>query len=285
MQKIIYAIFLVLSVTVLLFSCKPKSESPADNAVVTVHNRSLYYSDLDAVIPSYFVAEDSAEIADNYISNWVNQELIYQYARQRLRDTMEIHKKIQNYRRELFRYEMEKQYVKSNLDSSFSVDEVRNYYNAHLGEYKLEEIAVKAHYISMDAEVASYYYELDKVRRSSPGDMDLLYDAEKRSNVQVFEYNDWVYFSDLLTEINATMTQDVKNGLQLGYFTSVDDENRYIVKINEQKMMGDTVPMSLIYSEIEQVLLNRRQSELLDKFVNDLYQDAKSKQSIVYKEK
>jgi hypothetical protein len=197
---------------------------------------------------------------------------------------MRIHGKIQDYRRELFRYEMETEYVKSNLDSSLRVDEIRDYYESNLGEYKLEELAVKAHYIIMDAEVLSYYYELDKVRRSSPGDMDLLYDAEKRSNIQVFEHNDWIYFSDLLEEINATLTPELEYGLQLGYFTTQDDENRYIVKINEQKMSGDTIPMSLIYSEIEKVLLNQRQNELLDKFVNDLYQDAKSKQSIVYKE-
>ncbi|MEA1874624.1 MAG: hypothetical protein U9N51_09405 [Bacteroidota bacterium] len=284
MRKIGNAIILVLSVSVLIFSCKSKPEPPADNVVVIVHDRSLYYSDLDAVIPSYFVAEDSAEIADNYISSWVNHELIYHYAKQRLRDTMEIHQKIQNYRRELFRYEMENQYVKSNLDSAFSVDEVTGYYTEHLGEYELEELAVKVHYIIMDAEVASYYYEMDKVRRSSPGNMDLLYNAEKRSNVQVFEHTDWIYFSDLLEEINANLTSEIEYGLQLGYFTTLDDENRYIVKINDKKMSGDTVPMSLIYSDIERILLNQRQAELLDNFVNDLYQDAKSKKNIVYKE-
>jgi hypothetical protein len=278
------SIYLGVILSLLFISCNRKPEVPADNVIVSVHDRSLYYSDLKAVVPAYFMSKDSAEVADNYINSWVNQELIYQYAKQRLRDTMEIHQKIQDYRRELFRYEMEKQYVKSNLDSSFTVDEIRNYYDTHLGEYKLEQLAVKAHYIIMDAEVASYYYELDKVRRSTPENMDLLYDAEKRSNIEVFEHNDWIYFSDLLEAINTNLTPEVEYGLQLGYFTTVDDENRYIVKINDQKLPGDTIPMSLIYSDIERVLLNQRQDELLDNFVNDLYQDAKSKQSIVYKE-
>lgn len=278
------SIYLGVIASLLFISCNPKPKALADNVIVSVHEQNLYVSDLEAVIPSYFLSEDSIEVAENYINSWINQELIYQYAKQRLRDTMEIHKKIQDYRRELFRYEMEKQYVKSNLDSSITVDEISDYYDTHLGEYKLEELAVKTHYIIMDAEVASYYYELDKVRRSTPENMDLLYDAEKRSNIQVFEHNDWIYFSDLLEAINTKLTPEVEYGLQLEYFTTVDDKNRYIVKINEQKLPGDTIPMSLIYSDIERVLLNQKQDELLDNFVNDLYQDAKSKQSIVYKE-
>ncbi len=277
--------FVFAFVSVLLFiACNPESKTQADNVIVSVSQRNLYYSNLDAFIPSYFVGEDSADIADRYIAEWINQELIYNYAKQRLRDTMELYRKIQDYRRELFCYEMEKQYVKSNLDSSLTITEVQDYYDDNLGDYKLKELAVKAHYIIMDVEIASYYYELDKVRRSSPGNMDLLYDAEKRTNLHVVEHTDWIYFSDLLEEINATMTQEVQYGLQLGYFFTEDDENRYIIKINEQKMPGDTVPVSLIYSDIETLLLNQRQNELLDKFINDLNQDAKSKQSIVYKE-
>ena len=284
MRDVKHKIYLVVIVSIILFSCKPKQEPPADNVIVTVNDRNLYYSDLDASIPSYFSSEDSTEIANNFISNWINKELIYDYAIHRLRDTAEIHRKIMDYRRELFRYEMEKQYVKSNLDSSISVSEIQEYYDTQLGEYKLEEHAVKVHYIIMDVEVASYYYELDKVRRSSPGNMDLLYDAAKRSNIRVVEHNDWIFISDLLLEINAKMSPDIQTGLQLGYFFTEDEENRYIVKINEQKMPGDTVPMSLIYNDISTVLLNQRENDLLDKFVNDLNQDAKSKQSIVYKE-
>lgn len=265
-------------------SCHRKTESVGDDVIVSVYDRELKLSELDDFIPDYFMTDDSIEAAEAYIRTWIDNELVYHYARERLKDTSEIAKKVDAYRKDLFRYEMETQYLNMHLDTAISPAEIQAYYKEHLGEYKLDQMAVKAHYITMDVKVQTYYYELDKVRRSTPEKMEELYDAGKRTNIKVVEHRKWMFLSDLLQEINTSKTAQIEQGLQIGYFFTEDDEHRYIVKINEKKMLGDTVPVDLISKDIRAIIMNQRKDDLLRSFTNDLIQDAKSKQAIVYKE-
>lgn len=280
-RQIIFTATIALTI---MTSCHRETKSVGDDVIVSVYDRNLKQDELDNYIPDYFMTDDSIEAAETYIRTWIDNELIYHYARERLKDTSEIAKKVDAYRKDLFRYEMETQYLNMHLDTVVSPAEIDAYYKEHLGEYKLEQMAVKAHYITMDVKVQTYYYELDKVRRSTPENMEELYDAGKRTNIKVVEHRKWMFLSDLLQEINASKTPQIEQGLQIGYFFTEDEEHRYIVKINEKKLVGDTVPVDLISKDIRSIIMNQRKDDLLRSFTNDLFQDAKSKQAIVYKE-
>lgn len=279
-------IIAVLVSVMLVFACNPKTEVPeASSVLVKVYNSELLTTVLNDMMPENIRPEDSAYVADELIRHWVNKQLLYQYAKKELVDSSDINNRVEDFRRELYKYEIQEQYLRANLDSVVNDDEISEYHKEHLGEYKLKEMAVKAHYMQMDVNVATFYHELDKVRRSSSDNMDELYRAIKRTNKKIVEHKDWIYLSTLLEEIHSELIPQVSQGLQVGYFYTEDGEHRYIVKINDKLMPGDTVPVELVSQEIKEIIIIERKQDLMADLTNQLRQDAKTKQKLVYNEK
>lgn len=278
---------LFLIIVLCIASCHPNKEKATNNEdiIVNLHGKTLSKNDIKAIIPGGLSKEDSVAMAKKYIQQWINKELLYRHAVNNLKDTAKIKEKVQDFKKQMYVYELESQYVDYELDTMVSYDEIKAYHKKHLDSYLLDKIAVKAHYMIMDAEVQSYYKELDKVRRAKPGDMDILYDAVKRTNKTVVEHNQkWIYFDELLDEINSNKNPEVEEGLNKGYFAVEDSINRYIVKITDVAMSGDTMPVDLIENKISHIIINKRKQALLTELKNQLFQDAKTSGHLVINE-
>ncbi|MFO7878924.1 MAG: hypothetical protein ACQES0_09785 [Bacteroidota bacterium] len=266
-------------------SCdEPEKEELADDVIVRVHDAELTKNEVNSFVPDNMMPADSLELADSYIRQWINTELLFNKAQTELHDTSNIHKKIQEFRKQLYIHEFEKEYLDRKLDSLVPMSEVREYYEKHLTEYVLDKIAVKAHYLIMDVGIVSYYPELTKVRRSEPDDMEDLRESVGTTNKEIVEHKRWIYLDDLLREMNTTMNPEIRSGFDLGYFTCTDTANRYIVKINEKAMPGDTMPLDLIEGKISSIIMNKRKQELLADLKSTLKQNARSQENLIENE-
>ncbi len=281
----IYAV-LFFSGFLLLVSCQHDEEPVSEDVLVRLYGNTLTMRELGNVVTDDISEKDSIEIAERYIQKWINNELLFRYAVENLKDSTTIQEKVQDFRKQMYIYEYETQYVESELDTVVSRDEVEAYYEENLQCYAIDRPAVKAHYMIMDAEVPAYYRELDIVRKARPGKMDILYNAIKGTNKTIVEHNKkWMYFDDLLKEIDAVDKQNLQQqALQVGYFAVEDSVKRYIVKINDKLMPGDTMPVDLIKSKISHIIINKRKQELITHLKNQLIQDAKSSADIVINE-
>ncbi len=275
----------VVLVVISIAACNPpEDEDPPEDAIVSVYRTGLSASELEELIPDALPSEDSLQIASDYIRKWINQQLMYRKAMSELNDTADIARKIREFRRQLYIYEFEQQYLANNLDSVVDRDEVETYYKKHLSEYVLDRIAVKAHYMTMDVNVGTYYRELAKVRRSSSDNMTELYDAMENTNKEIVEHRRWIFLDDLLDEINAEMNPQVRSGLDIGYFSTVDTTHRYIIKINELLNPGDTIPVDLLETKISEIILNKRKQNLLADLKNQLRENAKLENNLIIHE-
>ncbi len=271
-----------------LLSCHQEKEPLRDDALVKLHGKTLTTSELKNMIPDKMSEKDSAEMADKIIQKWINDELLYWQAVNSLKDSSGIKKKVRDFRKQMYIYEYKSQYIDNKLDTVVSHEEAKAYYEDNLEFYVLDRLAVKAHYMVMDAKIPAYYRELDKVRRAKPDKMDILYDAIKGTNKTIVEHNDrWIYFDDLLKEIQAVDSQQNlrQKAVQLGDFAVEDSVDRYIVKINEKLFPGDTMPVDLIENRISHIIINKRKQNLITDLKNQLLQDAKSSDVIVINEK
>ena len=77
------------------------------DAVAEVDGHYLYAEDVTGMIPQGTSTEDSLRIAEKYISQWAQNQLIYSTARRNLRDTVELAQKVERYRRQLIVYTYE----------------------------------------------------------------------------------------------------------------------------------------------------------------------------------
>ncbi|MGC9332175.1 MAG: hypothetical protein ACP5DZ_09930 [Bacteroidales bacterium] len=267
----------------LLTSCNHEEETVPEDVLIRLYGQTLTTEELEKMIPDDISEKDSIEMAKKYIQKWINETLLYRSAIKNLKDSSKIKEKVQDFRKQMYIYEYENQYLESKLDTIVTREEVEAYYENHLQSYALDRLAVKAHYMIMDAKIPFYYREMDKVRRATPERMDILYDAIKGTNKIIVEHNEkWMYLDDLLKEIHAVNNQDVRQkAIQLGYFAVEDSTKRYIVKINEKLMPGDTMPVDLIESKISHIIVNKRKQELITNLKNQLIQDAKSSDTIV----
>jgi hypothetical protein len=283
MRFLSHTLVCILCFAFLFQACHKKSaEIKDENIIVQLNGKALTQESLDAYINDFVSVADSTEIANNYIQNWIELELMFQFAIQKLNDSSQIIQMVNEYRQQLYQYEIEKQYVSENLDTLVTDEEIGYYYDNHLTDYKLSEIAVKAHYLIMDVDILTYYHELDKVRRSRPDRMKELTESIRNTGKQIIQHDNWIYLSDLLREINSAYNDTVAKGVQLGYFFTEDSQNRYIVKINEMLMPGDTIPQNLIAGKISELIINQRKQDLIVTLKNDLFQNAKMEQSLVY---
>ncbi len=270
----------------LAVACRQEDKAVSEDFIVSLNGNTLTSQEVSEVIPQNIPEKDSTELAEKYIQKWINSELLFRSAVKSLNDSTSIQKKVNAYRKQMYIYEYENQYVRAELDTVVSYDEVQAYYDNNMMYYLLERPAVKAHYMIMDSEIPAYYREIDKVRRARPGKMDILYDAIKGTNKTIVEHNErWIYFDELQKEINAVNKPEIQQeAFQKGYFAVEDSIKRYLVKINDVLMPGDTMPVDLIEKNISQIIINKRKQELITNLKNQLLQDAKSDGDIVINE-
>jgi hypothetical protein len=277
---------LVLFMCFLAVACRQEDKAVSEDFIVSLNGNTLTSQEVSEVIPQNIPEKDSTELAEKYIQKWINSELLFRSAVKSLNDSTSIQKKVNAYRKQMYIYEYENQYVRAELDTVVAYDEVQAYYDNNMMYYLLERPAVKAHYMIMDSEIPAYYREIDKVRRARPGKMDILYDAIKGTNKTIVEHNErWIYFDELQKEINAVNKPEIQQeAFQKGYFAVEDSIKRYLVKINDVLMPGDTMPVDLIEKNISQIIINKRKQELITNLKNQLLQDAKSDGDIVINE-
>ena len=95
-------------------------------------------------------------------------------------------------------------------------------------------------------------------------------------NAVTYEYfaNDWVLFEDLVRKMPIENTRENL----LKKLIEVEDENYiYLLKINAFKEANSTAPFEFAREEIKSILMSVHKEEFLNKFENDLFNQAVEK--------
>ena len=115
-----------------------------DNAVARVGTIFLNQSDVADIIPKDASKDDSLLIANNFIQNWIKEQLVLEKAELNLKDEQrDFEKQIQDYRKTLLIYSYENQLINEILDSNVSNDEIAAYYQDNHQVFVLKNDIVK----------------------------------------------------------------------------------------------------------------------------------------------
>lgn len=266
-------LFLISSI---LFSACLRYGIDDENILAKVNNRTLYLEDILPFIPKNISQEDSLKLIRKYTEEWVIEEMMYYKAKKKLRDTLSIMLKVNDYRQQLYTHNYLSQQVYGKIDHYVSKSEVIDYYEKNLGDLILESPYIKAHYIAMPAN-ASYYRERNMVMQTEPDDFAKLQDFCNGTARQAFILDDWTSADYLLRIINFT-DFDINNLRVNRLIENEDEENniRYIVKINDLVSAGKPKPLEIIYDNIVEIIINKRRVEALEKKRLDLLRESKS---------
>jgi hypothetical protein len=279
MKKII--LFLVI-ISIVAISCKKSSKTEDAEILVEAYGDVLTRNQLNAAIPKNLSTKDSTAFAKMYIENWLAERLIFNFAKEKIKDTIEIHIKDEDYRRSLYGSKYEKDFIYSQVDEKVSVEEIEKYYNNHLNDYVLSNTYVKAFYLTMNADINVYYEVLNKVSTSGLKDKKALIEYCVGADREVFFFEEFIELREFLSIINYKGNFDDADLLSRNVLDFVVDKKRYIVKFDEYYIKGQVMPFELAKPLIYKKIINKRRETERTKFVSELMNNAKELGKIKY---
>ncbi len=274
--KLKYFLTLIFPLTGIFINSCQEIEYSDENILASIHGKSLNYEYVRDFMPEGLSQEDSLLFFENFITNWIIDELLYYKAKSELKDTFDIQLKIENYRKELYTYKYLNQNVYSKINRYVSKDQLEEYYNNNLKDLVLKEAFIKAHYLVMPLN-ATYYRERNMILSTSPEDYEKLIEFCEGTNRRVYFVNGWTNFDNFLRSISY---HDYYNPDRLRYerlIESIDEINelRYLVRINDYRLRGDNMPIELIEDNITEIVLNKRRKEVLEQKKKELIAESR----------
>ncbi len=253
-----------------------KNEREDDPVVATVAEKKLYQSDINEVMVKGATAEDSAEVAKNYIDNWIKRQLILQVAEKYLTaEQLDIERRVQDYKESLIIYSYENELIQQKLDTVVSEEEIIAYYQQYEENFLLTEDIAQFYYVKLakDAPKIDATREMFRSNRTE--------DKEQLLGYCVTYATDFYLKDSIWYELSGIYKQIPIDQLQLRTLSKnrlsgeVEDSLYiYLLKVNDFKEQQEPAPINYIREDIVKIILNKRKMELVNKTYENLYKDA-----------
>ena len=265
--------FILIWAFLLSTSCKSES-----NEKKLARFKDIYLNESDVLneIPITLNQKDSTIFANNYIHNWLVNQMIMDKSEEKIPlDVIKVEKKINKYKLSLISYEFEQFYINKRLDTSISKSQIRNYYENHLDDFVLNDYVVKCMYLQVPKK-SKFLRKIKKNYFLKNEDMiDEIMKIGQNEEVSLY-YNpeEWVFFDDLMKKIpileKYSEIEFIKKKKKV-----ILEFNNYIYFINvfDYIIKNGTSPLSFEENKIKSIILNQRAKNLRKKLRQDLYND------------
>jgi len=258
------------------FTIKNNTQEP----VARVNAKYLYKEDLKNIFTSNITHQDSILIANNYINNWIKQQLLLSKAQINLENkTEKFDELVKKYREDLFINSYKEAVVKQYLDTKITDKNIEEFYKENSQNFKLNEELVKLKYIKIGKDVLNKKELIKLFKSVKKEDLDSLNSKELFLKSHHLNDSIWVKYSDLIAKIPMFHTEDKKQLLKKGNFIQKEDSlSLYLVTIKQVLNRNEIAPRSYITPTIKQMILHQRKLLLLRNIEETLIDDASKKQ-------
>lgn len=277
--KAIYLLFIMLPV---LAGCIRMGSDSEREIVARVYDNTLYLDDITPMIPEGVSNRDSLIITENYIKNWVQQQLILKKASENLTgEELDFSKKLEEYKNSLIIYTYETKLVEQYLDTLVSGDEIANFYEKNLGNFELKEPVVRFSYVRLDGDSPEVDLFRRVIRSDDPEDRVVLDSLCVEYADEYWLEDEWVYFRDIMDRIPFEIS-NANDFLERNENIQVMEENTwYLLRIREYNLSGSTSPLELESENIRKIIINNRKLELKKNMRSDLMKAAIDKNEVI----
>jgi len=244
--------------------------------VARVGENVLYSQMVEKVIPRESSSEDSAKIAENFIKNWMREQVVISQAKLNLpEEELNFEEQLNNYRNSLLIYKYESRLIQQKLDTFITDIDVETYYKENRDNFILSEPAVKLFYIRLDSASHDHTKVLSQLASSAPeGLEELRVYCQNYALEYFFDDTEWIKYNNLVQKLPAGRISE-------GMLSRIDqpivlnDQGiSYYILVSSYTPTGQIAPLSLVSTEIRVRLLNQRKLGLINKMRNDLFNEA-----------
>lgn len=278
MRKASYLVLLVLCACSNLF----KSE-PDDRIVASANDKYLRISELAERIPDGLSDRDSTTLAENYITKWIQNEILIQKAKESLKsDEQDFTRQLDEYRNSLLLYTFEQKLVSQYLDTVVTQQEIEAYFMENRNQFELKGNIVKFNFVKISKRSSRHLREFRNLLKSDNPDyvIKLAEYAEKNATDYWFA-REWVSFNDLLDEMPLEVDNQALFLRRTNYAEAEDSLFYYLLRIIDYKTADSISPLEFEKDKIRNIILNARKIDFIEKkrqeYIDQAFKDDKAK--------
>ena len=279
-QKIIF-IFYAVAITALINSCQLTTQQEG-RELARVYDKYLYISDLEDAYPQDIREKDSMLFVQNFINNWIENQLVIAKADKNLpNEKKDFSKEMEEYRNSLLIYNYERVLVNQKLDTLIQEEEIITYYQERKNEFPLLYSYVRLIF----GEVEQKSKNLKKIRTFFYGNKEarmdsLIFYLETSTNQSQLDTTQWIMFQELTNIIPRS--KSLKNAFKKGKnkFTIPEDKSIYFIELLDFRQEGEPSPLPLIRNQLKKIILNKRKSKIIQDMRNSIKESA-NKENII----
>lgn len=246
--------------------------------VAECYDKKLYADELGGLVPSSAGKLDSLTQVNAFIDSWVRRQVLVHQAEMNLPPSeLDFTKQLEDYRTSLVIYAYETQLIEQYLDTVVSQEEISTYYEEHKENFQLRSTMVRVAYVILDADCK---HEKDFKKLLSDRDtldvarLDDL--ASQHAKFVSLDVDTWMRLDDFLTIVPIEIFNH-ESFLRKNRFVSFEKDGFvYMVRFEDYLLEKSVSPLELEEARIKNIILLKRQKELLERMHSELYEQAKN---------
>lgn len=253
----------------LLSACTLWEKKQQAGAAVELNGHYLYRSTLDSLTLG-MTSEDSTRVAQQFISQWAKELLVYDKASSHTNASIE--ELVESYRRALYVHAYEQRLVDRRMSKTILDSAVVAVYENQPDRFKLDESIMKGLLVIVPKDAPNIdklrgwlnKVELDKIEK---------YVYQNASGYELFA-DKWLTTTEML-RLMPIERADLESRLKTRNQVEISDSTKtYLLQATSKHMRGEAMPIDYARPEIEKMILNARQVEFINKERERLYNEA-----------
>lgn len=263
-----------------VYSCNviKKNSDPAKKPVARAYDAYLYLTDIEGIVPKGTKPSDSLKILNEYLTRWMQQEVIVHQALNNLDPKqIDFSRQIEDYKNSLVIYEYEKELIREKLDTTIAEQEIEDYYNQNKKDFQLKNDIVKIIYVKVLNKAPNQDKLKGWIKSNDIKDREKLAAFCNQNATNYFlDDNAWLMFDDVVKEVPIeTANPDIFLQNNNNRIVEIADSvNTYYLGIKGFMVKNSLSPLSFEKENIKKILLNKRKMDLVEKMKLNSFEQA-----------
>jgi hypothetical protein len=286
-------VYIAIALSIAICGCefvRKNNDGKAEDAsvlVARVGSTYLYKTDIANLVNEDMGSEDSAQLVNNYIDNWLRKELFIREAQNNNRiDPTEIQRKVEAYRYTLISYEYQRLKVEEQLNKEVSEEEIAQYYEDNIENFQLRQNILRGRYLKISQKAPKKADIRRWIKSDRSDDLEKLrsYSFQFASDYSLQD-STWINFDDLIKNSPlSTLENKVQFLRRNRYVEESDSLYLYLLRIHEYKLSEQVSPIEYVKKDIKNIIINKRKVDIAKSLENQVYARAKKNEDYeIYK--
>lgn len=262
----------LLLISVLIAGCQRFAQQQKEGAIVEIEGTCLYEHDI-AEVTQGLTAEDSIQVAEQFIRQWATEILVYQKAKRHV--DADIEQQVENYRHALYVNAYNERLVNNRMSKEIADTMIQQKYEQYKDRFILKENIVKGLLLV----VPNGAPEMNKLCKwmEKPNEKNIeqieKYAYQYASGYELFT-DKWITTNQLLKWMPFEKDQFMEQLGQKHQLQLSDSTSTFILQITSLVKAGESMPLDYATPQIEKLIMSTRQVEFLNEQYNEIYEDA-----------